>query len=256
MPFPSAGAPNNHAVCAFARQTSLNCSLLPRAGYTRPYSISVASGKYTLFMSQKPPTRLLIADDHQLVREMLRMLLNEGEFAIDTAESLPDALAHIESAGGYDIVLLDVLMPGMGGLIGVKKAIAANTAGAVVILSGDLRQSFVKDAMAHGARGYIPKSMPALSFIEALRQIAAGKTYLPIKHVDAPQVAPPELANLSTQERRVLTFLCEGMSNKAIANAMDLTEITIKTHMRGLCAKIGARNRTEAALIARNFPKP
>jgi two-component system nitrate/nitrite response regulator NarL len=208
-------------------------------------------------MSVPSPISILIADDHQLVREMIAMVLDgAGDFAVKSVGSLPEALDQIAQDGPFDIVLLDVLMPGMGGLIGVRQAIAANIGAAVVILSGDLRRSFVQEAIALGARGYIPKSLPARSFVEALRQVASGKTFLPL-HMTKTE-APPfrqRLVNLSPQEQKVLEYLVDGRSNKEIAREMDLTEVTIKSHMRSLCAKIGARNRTEAALIARNFAK-
>lgn len=198
--------------------------------------------------------KLLIADDHQLVREMLVMLMRAyPDFAVQTAESLPGALAAIQEAEGFDLVLLDVNMPGMSGLAGVGQSVRANPGGAVVLLSGALRHGFVTDAIALGARGYIPKSLPARDFVDALYRILGGETYVPhANHTDVPPPEGPEMAQLTGQEHRVLALLCEGLPNKAIARELGLTEVTVKAHMRSLCAKIGARNRTEAALIAQN----
>lgn len=205
-------------------------------------------------MSPDPRLRLLIADDHKLIREMLGMLLqNREDFAIDMAENLPEALALISANGSYDIVLLDIVMPGMGGMIGVKQVIAANRRGAVVLFSGQLRDSFVQEAISSGARGYIPKSLPPSSFLSALRQIATGQVFLPNGSATPANPMPVAVHSaLTAQEQRVLTLLCDGLSNKAIARSLDLTEASVKTLMRSLCTKIGARNRTEAALIARS----
>jgi two-component system nitrate/nitrite response regulator NarP len=206
-------------------------------------------------MSAANKIRLLIADDHKLVRDMIEMLMaNRDGYCFETADSLPDVLDKIATSGSFDIILLDLIMPGMGGMIGVKRVIEANRAGAVVLFSGQVPPGFVRNALASGLRGYIPKSLPPTAFLEALHKISGGEIYLPDSHP-----APPSretglaLSLLSPQEYRVLTLLCEGMSNKAIARLLDLTEANIKTQMRSLCAKIGARNRTEAALIARDI---
>lgn len=204
-------------------------------------------------MSLDTRLRILIADDHKLVREMLGLLLqNQDEFAVDMAETLPETLERIMSAGEYDIILLDIVMPGMGGLLGVKQVIKANAKGAVVLFSGQLRDSFVQDALSHGARGFIPKNLPPSHFLDALRLVSSGQVFLP---PDAPKASQPPpvraIAELGPQEQRVLSLLCDGLSNKAIARELDLSEASVKSLMRSLCTKIGARNRTEAALIAR-----
>ena len=194
---------------------------------------------------------VLVADDHLLLRETLvHFLGREPDFQVATAGSLSETLERIATHGVFDVVLLDVVMPGMQGLAGVAKVVAANAGGAVVVMSGTVQRSFVEGAMQSGARGYVPKTLPARALAEAMRQVASGRKYLPVNlYSDAPVPLPPRLAQLSPQEARVLRFLCQGLSNKEIARELDIGEVTVKTHMRAICTKLGARNRTQAALI-------
>ncbi|WP_323038320.1 response regulator transcription factor [Gemmobacter sp.] len=194
---------------------------------------------------------VLIADDHLLLRETLvHFLTREPGFQVTTAGTLAETLDRIATQGPFDVVLLDVVMPGMQGLPGVSEVVAANIGGAVVVMSGSVQRSFVEGAMQRGARGYVPKTLPARALAEAMRQVASGRSYLPVDlHADSNLALPPGLAHLSPQEMRVLRFLCQGLSNKEIAREMDIGEVTVKTHMRAICTKLGARNRTQAALI-------
>ncbi len=194
---------------------------------------------------------ILIADDHLLLRETLvHFLAADPEFRVTTVATLAEAMALIASDGPFDVVLLDVVMPGMQGLTGIANAVSANAGGAVVLLSGSVPRDLIDTAMQRGARGFIPKTLPARALAQALRAIAAGRIWLPVDlHAEALAPLPAALAALSPQEARVLRHLCRGQSNKEIARDLAVEEVTIKTHMRAICAKLGARNRTEAALI-------
>jgi len=198
-----------------------------------------------------PPNSVLIADDHLLLRDTLvHFLETDADFRIDAASTFAEALDKVQANNGYDVVLLDVVMPGMAGLDSVVQMLAANPGGAVVLMSGQIPHALIDAAVRAGARGFIPKSLPAGTLRQALRQVIAGRVYLPPElHSDLPRTLPPGLAHLTPQEGRVLRHLCEGRSNKEIARAMDLTEVTIKTHMRAICTKLDARNRTHAALL-------
>lgn len=194
---------------------------------------------------------VLIADDHLLLREMIiHVLKQDGRFSVTTTASLAETLAEIDSHGPFDVVLLDVVMPGMAGLPSVSEVIERNKGRSVALMSGMIQREFIEASLQRGALGYVPKTLPISTLTQVLVSLSQGKTYLPFDlYAKAPPALPPSLASLSPQEARVLRYLCQGLSNKEIAREMSIGEVTIKSHMRAVCAKLDARNRTEAALI-------
>jgi DNA-binding NarL/FixJ family response regulator len=197
--------------------------------------------------------RILIADDHELLRDVLRSYLEaEGGFAVDTVADLPQALAAIAAAAPpYDLVVLDFGMPGMDGYAGLEKALAASFGRPVALMSGLAPHDVAERVLACGAAGYLPKTLPARSLVNAIRFMAAGETYMPID-LHRPARSPAgESGGLSPRERQVLAGLCAGQANKEIARDLDLREPTIKLHVKLICRKLGAKNRTQAAMIAR-----
>ena len=194
--------------------------------------------------------RLLIADDHEMVRDTLAAFLGrEGEFACETAEDLDDALQRTARRRA-DLILLDYGMPGMNGLEGLERALDANGAGSVAIMSGLAPRDVALRALAAGAIGYLPKTMPAKRLVAAVRFMLAGERFAPVELIDAEPVGPLGV-RLTARERETLDALSRGASNKEIARDLDLAEVTVKLHVRTLCRKLGARNRTHAAVIAR-----
>lgn len=194
--------------------------------------------------------RLLIADDHELVRDALSAFLSrEGEFACETAEDVDDALARTARRRA-DLVLLDYGMPGMNGLEGLERMQEANGRGTVAIMSGLAPRDVALRALGAGAIGYVPKTMPAKRLIAAVRFMLAGERFAPVELMDAEPVGPLGV-KLTARERQALDALARGASNKEIARDLDLAEVTVKLHVRTLCRKLGARNRTHAAVIAR-----
>lgn len=201
-----------------------------------------------------PPDRtlsVLIADDHQLLAEVLALHLgSQGGFSTETAGSLPDALELIAARGGFDVVLLDLMMPGMNGLDGLDRAIAANAGRPVILLSGNLAPATVTDAMQRGAASCLPKTTPPRSLINAVRFVASGETFLPMPLLQPDEEKAPGGAALTPREFRILRQLCAGMTNKEIGRELSLSEVTIKMHVRSIFTKLGAKNRTHAAMIA------
>jgi DNA-binding NarL/FixJ family response regulator len=196
--------------------------------------------------------RVLIADDHELLRDVLRSYLEtEGDFEVETVADLPAALDAMEAGPRFDLVLLDYAMPGMDGFAGLERAIATGEGTPVALMSGMAPAGVADRILACGAAGYFPKTLAARSVVNAIRFMAAGETYLPL---DLMRSSPPELDNdagLTPRESQVLAGLCAGLANKEIARDLDLREPTIKLHVKVICRKLGARNRTHAAMIAR-----
>ncbi len=202
--------------------------------------------------------RILLADDHDLVRETVAAFLrSEPDIQVDLARDLPHALETARSAAPYDLVLLDYMMPGMDRLTGLQVMKKALPGVPVAILSGAASQVLAEQALAAGAAGFLSKSMSTKSLLAAIRFMAAGEIYAP-RPAAAPSggSAPAGEAGktpLTGREMDVLRRLCQGLANKEIARDLGLQEVTVKLHVKTLYRKIGARNRTHAVLIAREM---
>lgn len=201
-------------------------------------------------------TKLLVADDHDLVRDTVAAYLaNGGGFETRTAVSLDDAIARVEEEGAFDLVLLDYTMPGMNGLDGLARMTELNGPGTVAILSGNASAAVAREAVDAGAIGFLPKTITGKSLVHAINFMLAGETYMPMSVMRDAEEPPPlhPLAKLlSERELQVLAGLAQGLSNKEIARDLVLQEVTVKLHVKTLSRKLNARNRTHAAMIAKD----
>lgn len=198
--------------------------------------------------------RVLIADDHDLLRDTLVMFLqSQSDIETSSAADFSEACKRIEFDDPYDLILLDLNMPGMNGLDRLKTAMTLKGGQRVALLSGSASRDIVEKALEAGAAGFVPKTLPAKSMINAVKFMAMGEQYAPIDFMTATEETPshPLADKLTPRELQVLKGLTEGKSNKEIARDLDITEPTVKLHMKTLYRKLDASNRTQAALIAR-----
>ncbi len=195
--------------------------------------------------------RILVADDHGLVRDTLAAYLDRDEVKeVRTVANLQEAVAMAETSGSFDLVLLDYNMPGMNGLEGLSLMRQANEGRPVALLSGSATHDVAAAALKAGAQGFVPKTISARSLVTAARFMASGEIYTPGDFVAAPEQNAAD--KLTRRESQVLGGICAGKANKEIARDLDLQEVTVKLHVKTLCRKLAARNRTHAAMIARD----
>ncbi|MFV0334259.1 MAG: response regulator transcription factor [Tropicimonas sp.] len=199
--------------------------------------------------------RILLADDHAMVRDTFAAYLEaEGRAAVVAVHDFTSAMKALEAGGNFDLVLLDFEMPGMNGTDGLIAAIRSHPKQRFAILSGTAPNRIAREVVERGAVGFIPKTMGAKSLVNAVRFMIAGETFVPADLLAGRgEGEETEFSRqFSQREREVLRGLCHGRSNKEIARELDLQEVTIKLHVRTLCRKLNAQNRTQAALIARD----
>lgn len=198
--------------------------------------------------------RVLIADDHDLLRDTLELWFRQEKIEVTTARDLDSAMSAVATQEPFDLVLLDYGMPGMNGLDGLRHALDGAKGARVALMSGIAPREVAEKALEMGAAGFLPKTLPAKSLVNAVRFMAMGEQYAPIDFMTAAaEVTPvnPLAAKLTPREIDMLRKLCEGKANKEIARDLGIQEPTVKLHMKTLYRKIDAHNRTQAAMIAK-----
>ncbi|MCT4684518.1 MAG: response regulator transcription factor [Roseicyclus sp.] len=204
-----------------------------------------------MVMISETTLRVLIADDHRLLAEAVGNLLSTGaDFSVTTAETFDETLAAL-AAGPFEIVLLDLKMPGMMGLASVKTVVEKAQGGRVVLFTGRVDRHFLNSSLELGVRGLIPKTMPLQSLLSVIQLINSGQVFVPLDGPDAGGPAKAADSPLNEREHFVLSRASEGLTNKEIARDMGITEVSVKMHMRAICKKLNARNRAHAVMISR-----
>ena len=194
---------------------------------------------------------VLIVDDHEVVREGLRLSLSraphvrvvgeaaDGKQAIDLAERRKP-----------NVVIMDVRMPGLDGLDATKELLQKEPNAAVLIFTAYSERSLLARGLESGAKGYILKEAPHDTLVRAIEKVAGGETY-----VD-PALMPAFLAGkdrdemLTAREREILQLLADGMSNADVAGKLFISQETVKSHVRHILTKLEADTRTQAVAIA------
>lgn len=198
--------------------------------------------------------RILLADDHDLVRDAIGTLLqrDDPDMAVISVEDLPSALNACRGTDKFDVIILDLRMPGMNGLGGARKMVDANPETPVILMSGSASAHDVRAALKIGVKGFVPKTLAGKSLISAIRLVATGETYVPMSILTEGTNANPtgNVPTLTPRESEVLAQLRRGNSNKEISLALNIAETTVKLHIRSLSDKFKARNRTDIVIRA------
>jgi DNA-binding NarL/FixJ family response regulator len=207
------------------------------------------------------PVRVVVADDHQVVRTGYAALLDsQPDFmVVGTACDGADAVRTCRALSP-DVVLMDVRMPGMDGIEATRVLAGPDGPRVIVLTTFDLDE-YVYDALRAGASGFLLKDVTAEHLFDAVRVVAAGEALLAPTVTrrligefarQRPQTAPPTaaLATLTPRETQVLRLVAEGLSNPEIAARLVVTEETVKTHVSRVLGKLGLRDRTQAVVTA------
>lgn len=213
--------------------------------------------------------RVLIADDHPLFRDGLRILLQqlEDRVTVHEAGTLADALQLAQThAADLNLLLIDLRMPGASGFDGVKALRAVAPKAPLVVISGYETKRNAEQALEAGAAGFIPKSTSSSVTLNALKLVLLGEVYVPPSLIYGPQTDDPDseiggppsassldlsrLAPLTQRQLDVLALIGQGKSNKDIADKLGISEGTVKVHVGAILKVLGATNRTQAALMA------
>lgn len=218
--------------------------------------------------------RLLLADDHTLFRDALVQFIEraEPEAIVLLAKDLHEVMDIMEGRPELDLILLDLRMPGMDGLKGLEKLKGSYPEIPVALLSGLAEKHHVEKALEIGACGFFPKTLSGKAMLNGVQKILDGGEYVAVDH-NTNEIMPSYynggdsgmhdhgqdkfetsgVDKLTPREKEVLSYLIHGATNKDIARALDLQVVTVKLHVRGICRKLGAKNRTQAALKAQQL---
>lgn len=201
---------------------------------------------------------ILIADDHPLFRSALQQALTLGlgdGVRLSEAASIAELEAQLTRTSDWDLVLLDLNMPGAYGFSGLVLLRGQYPQLPVVMISAQEDAAVVARSREFGASGFIPKSSSLETIQEAVRVVLDGDVCWPSNIQDVVHVSPEAkaasegLASLTPQQFRVLTMVCDGLLNKQIAYELSVSEATIKAHVTAIFRKLGVRTRTQAALL-------
>ena len=200
--------------------------------------------------------RVLIADDHMVVREGLRAILEAAPDLLPVGEATDGAEAvQLVGEKTPDVVLMDLRMPGMDGIEAIRQISAQYPKVQVVILTTYDEDDYIVRGLRAGARGYLLKDSGRKVLFEAIRAAARGESLLPpevvakvVANLQGPQSVKAE--TLSKRENQVLALLAQGAPNKEIALQLSISERTVKAHVTSIFNKLGASSRAEAVAIA------
>jgi len=197
--------------------------------------------------------RVLLVDDHRVLRTGLRLILEraDGVACVGEASSAEEAVRALDRVAP-DVVVMDVEMPGMGGIAGIAEIRERAPVTRVVILSMHGAAEDVRSAFANGAEGYLLKTAADEELVDAIRAVAQGERYLhPALGATLAQPPPPDPLDILTErEREVLTLLALGYGNQEIASRLHLSPRTVETHRANFMTKLRLTTRADIVRVA------
>jgi two-component system, NarL family, response regulator len=194
--------------------------------------------------------RIMLADDHEVVREGLAAILNRRE-TFEVIAEVGDGQAAVQTWQKLmpDIGLLDLRMPKMEGLEAIRQIRAQDPLAKLIILTTYDGDEDIYQGLRAGAKGYLLKDTPREQIIEAIHAVLAGRTYIP-SQVGEKLASRVNTDTLTDKELQILKQIADGLSNKQIAKALFISEGTVKFHSNSIYSKLGVTSRTEAVKIA------
>jgi DNA-binding NarL/FixJ family response regulator len=201
--------------------------------------------------------RVLIADDHPMVRDGLRTVIAVAfdQCELFEASSLDEVTAVIEREGDFDLVLLDLHMPGAVGFSGLIELRERFPSVPVVIVSAAQERGLARAALAAGAAGFIPKSLRRSVIVDAIKTVLAGDFYAPeMDELEAAETIEDadiqrRIDSLTPQQKVVLRLVIAGKLNKQIAYELDVSMTTVKAHVSAILSKLNVFSRTQAVIL-------
>ncbi len=209
-------------------------------------------------MTKGGQIRILVVDDHEMVREgLMAMLQSEPDFDVVGQTGRGAEAVDLVEATRSDVVLLDARLPDVSGVEVCRRLTHAHPEVAVVILTTYTDPDLVQECIQAGARGYVVKDVERFSLKESIRAVYRGQSVLApqvagqvIERARTRQTAGSRRAALSASQVSILRLISRGHSNREIAAEVHLSENTVKTHVQEIFRKLGVRNRVEAAILA------
>lgn len=202
--------------------------------------------------------RVLICDDHAIVREGVRTLI-ESEAGMEVAGEAADGLEAVEKARSLnpDVILMDLVMPRLDGLAAIQRIKAESPATHILVLTSFAEDDQVFPAIKAGALGYLLKDSLPRDLLQAIRDVHRGESSLHptialklVREINRPSDLPPSEHPLTDREVTVLQLVAQGLTNQEIADRLTISEWTVRTHVRNIMGKLHLANRTQAALYA------
>jgi two-component system response regulator NreC len=205
--------------------------------------------------------RVLLADDHAILRSGLRLLIGAQPDmeVVGEAGDVEEAVRLTKSIAP-DVVTLDLGMPGGSGLAAIEKLLAAAPGTRILVLTMHEDPAYVRSALAAGASGYLVKSAADSALIAAIRAVERGRLFIEVQNREAMEAlmtpgragseAPAQIAMLSAREREVLVLLAQGHTNQAIADRLGLSVKTVESYRARLIQKLGLKTRAELTRLA------